>query len=135
MLSPWMIKALAQSRSQQAVVPLVEPKKLTAGILRVTEVVWQQNVGGGGEPMHAAWKRLFHEEMTTPLLFHMTDWEGRDLCVRLHPRGRVSVVDPAGGNQIRLKPRTRGTSEVGNVIDMNRSRIDRAAQRWIEQGQ
>lgn len=78
--------------------------------------------------MAVAWRRLFGEEMRVPIMFHVGMVNGAQVAVRLYPRGRVTV----GNYQIRTRPSSRGVLELGSSIDENRSRIDRAALRWIE---
>jgi hypothetical protein len=76
---------------------------IARSILARTKCVWSQKPGDLCEPQHHAWRRLFSEDQPpVPLWFGWTMWEGRELVLQLHPRGRCLVVDPHQGASIRV---------------------------------
>ena len=114
---------------------LIDLETLARNTMQVTEPRWKQTPGDRAEPMPNAWRRLFGEPMGSPLLFHFFTWEGRGLVMQFYPRGRVAVLDPAQGHQIReLKS---GWKElVANAANEKKRlepRVARAAIEWLRQ--
>lgn len=101
---------------------LILSSAMALRLLKVTDAIWSQKVGDVNEPLEHAWKRLFGEPMSVPMLFQAVKYEGRDLVVRLHPRGRVSVSDPALGHHIRvMKRRDESVAQVaGELVSLGR---------------
>jgi hypothetical protein len=111
---------------------VLDPDRIARGILRATGPVWR-SAFGGGEPMAAAWRRLFSERMpSVPILFHCVEYEGDDCVVRLYQKGRVTMHD-SNGQQIRTRSAALSSEDLQNALEMNRSRIDAAAVRFLKQ--
>jgi hypothetical protein len=111
---------------------VLDPDRIARGILRATDTVWR-SAFGGGEPMTAAWRRLFGERMpSVPILFHCVEYEGDDCVVRLYQKGRVTMHD-SNGQQIRTRSVALSSEDLQNALEVNRSRIDAAAVRFLRQ--
>lgn len=114
---------------------LIDVETLARNTMQVTAQVWRQRPGDRAEPMPLAWQRLFGEPMGVPLLFHFFEWQGRGLVMQFYPKGRIAVLDPAQGHQIReLKS---GWKElVANAAEEKRKiepRVTNAALNWLRQ--
>lgn len=79
-----------------------------------TEQVWCQQ-GELPEPVEHAWRRIFGRPISMFVMANTLEFEdGSYLIVRLHPEGRLVVVDPNNGASIRVLPH-RARELVGNI--------------------
>ena len=87
---------------------------LAKELVKRTEQVWCQQ-GEIPEPVEKAWRRLFNRPISTFVMAQTVEFEdGSFLLVRLHPEGRLVVVDPHQGASIRVLP-ARARELVGNI--------------------
>ncbi len=79
-----------------------------------TEQVWRQT-GQVPETVESAWRRLFHRPISMFVMAQTVEFDdGSYLVIRLHPEGRVVVVDPLQGASIRVLPH-RARELIGNI--------------------
>lgn len=93
---------------------LEEAQNLGPWALRTTAVVWKGPGWGEpeGEPMWSAWRRLFGSHMPLPIFATPFEREGTSVVIHIYPEGRVSVLDPMRGSEIReLTPEMRSQVE------------------------
>jgi hypothetical protein len=83
---------------------LEEATNLGPWALRTTKVVWKGprfDEPEVGETIYAAWLRLFGSHMPLPVFATPFHLEGSDVVIQVYPEGRVSVLDPLRGSEIR----------------------------------
>jgi hypothetical protein len=78
---------------------VIDQSGVAASMLEVTERLWRLRPwqGRAAETVELAWRRLFGEAMPPPLLLHYVLYRGRELVVRAHRAGRLSVLDQTTG--------------------------------------
>ena len=116
---------------------LLDQEAVGRSLLEVTELrhrvqPWR---GDNGECLDHAWRRLFGDAMSPPLLFHYVRHAGRELVVRAHAGGRVTVLDATTGqHEIRT---IKGSWE--RLVNTAKERLEKgdprmagAAIRWVE---
>ncbi|HEU5316787.1 MAG TPA: hypothetical protein VFX49_11800 [Chloroflexota bacterium] len=116
---------------------LLDQEQLGRSLLEVTELrhrvaPWR---GDNGESLEHAWKRLFGEPMGLPMLFHYVRHQGRELVVRAHGQGRISVLDgTTGQHEIRVVKRSweRVVNAAKERLEKGDPRMAGAAIRWLE---
>lgn len=88
---------------------------LAKELIARTEEIWKQEPAGIPEPVEKAWRRLFNRPISMFVLAQTVDFDdGSYFIVRLHPEGRLVVVDPYNGASIRVLPH-RAREIVGNI--------------------
>lgn len=76
-------------------------------LLRTTRVLWkgaglfEPPRSGGEESFYAAWLRLFKTHMPLPVFAAPCSLEGSDVVLQVMPEGRVFILDPLRGHEIR----------------------------------
>ncbi len=87
---------------------------LAKELVKRTEQVWCQS-GDIPEPVERAWRRLFQTPISMFVMAQTVEFpDGSYLVIRLHPEGRIVVVDPLQGASIRVLPQ-RAREMVGNI--------------------
>jgi hypothetical protein len=87
---------------------------LAKALVQRTEQIWCQT-GDLPEPVEMAWRRIFKRPISMFVMAQTVEFDdGSFLVVRLHPEGRVVVVDPNNGASIRVLPE-RARELVGNI--------------------
>jgi hypothetical protein len=88
--------------------------ELAKELVAKTTEVWRQT-GDLPEPTEKAWRRIFGRPISMFVMAQVVEFpDGSYLVVRLHPEGRIVVVDPLLGASIRVLP-ARARELIGNI--------------------